>query len=279
MGIKLAGGLAAILVAAVLAAVPVPANAAETTKLAPPGAPFDIDRALGDDAHDVEKSWSDVRSAWVILGVTIPRRPLRAENHLQYLMLNTTSDVIARHQKRLDALDWHPKFKALFAKARAWRQELNAMSMDEVYEVQNSLHRLAKITEEKNQKNHYTYLARQLNYRLTSLHHMPTMFEFAIEKLSRNDEIDTEDGYAWIRFLADYGDYAPAQIYGAQLHLKRSEGKTSASADRARMAAYYWLRKAVRSDPTIHGLIKRARRLLTPAQIQEVEVWLKKYPR
>ena len=279
MGVKLAGGLAAILLAVVLAAAPGPATAAETTKLAPPGAPFDIDRALGVDAHDVEMSWSDVESAWVILGVTIPRRPLRAENHFQYLMLNTTSDVIARHQKRLDALDWHPKFKALFAKARAWRQELNAMSMDEVYEVRNSLHRLAKITEEKNQKNHYTYLARQLNYRLTSLHHMPTMFEFALEKLNRNNELDTEDALAWIKFLADHGDYAPAQIYGAQLYMKLSEGKTSAIADRARMGAYFWLRKAVRSDPTIRGLVKKARRLLTPAQIEKVESWLKKYPR
>ena len=279
MGVNLAGGLAAILVAVVLAAAPGPAKAAETTKLAPPGAPFDIDRALGVDAQDAEKSWREVRYAWVILGPTRLRRPRRAENHLQSLMLNTTSDVIARHQTRLDALDWHPKFKALFALARAWRAELNAMSMDEVYEVRNSLHRLAKVTEEKEQKSHYTYLAKDLNHLLMALHHMPTMFEFAIEKLNRGTEIDKEDGYAWIKFLAEHGDYAPAQIYGAQLYMKLSEGKTSAIADRARMGAYFWLRKAVRSDPTIRGLVKKARRLLTPAQIEKVESWLKKYPR
>ncbi|MEE9290409.1 MAG: hypothetical protein V3U99_05285, partial [Alphaproteobacteria bacterium] len=74
MGVKLAGGLAALLVAAVLAAAPVMARAAETTKLAPPGAPFDIDRALGVDAHDAERSWSDVRYAWVILSPTMVRR-------------------------------------------------------------------------------------------------------------------------------------------------------------------------------------------------------------
>jgi len=278
MGVKLAGGLAALLLAVFLATMPGPAIAVETTKLAPLGAPFDIDRALGIDAHDAEKSWKDVKSAWIILGPTMARRPRRAEHHLQYLMLNTTSDVIAHHQKRLDALDWHPKFKALFTKARAWREELNAMSMDEVYEVRNSLHRLAKISEDQEKKNQYTYLARQLNYRLTSLHHMPTMFEFAIEKLSRNNELDTEDGYAWIRFLADYGDYAPAQIYGAQLYLNQSEGKTSASADRARMDAYFWLRRAVRSDPSIHGPVKKARRLLTSTQIQKVEAWLANAP-
>ncbi len=92
-------------------------------------------------------------------------------------------------------------------------------------------------------------------------------------------ELDTEDALAWIKFLADHGDYAPAQIYGAQIHLKQSESKTRVRASRSRMAAYYWLRMAVKSDPSIRELMKKVRRLLTPAQIEKVESRLAKSPR
>lgn len=272
-------GLALLFTAVFLTTAPVTARAAETTKLAPPGAPFDIDRGLRHAPQDAEKSWQTVWSAHILFGPSMGSNPRKAELHLQGYMIRTTTEIIAQHAEWLHDLDWNPRFSDVFKRARAWRRDLNAMTMDQVYEVRNSLHRLAKMTQEKSLRHSYDYLASGLDHLLFNLNHMPTLFEFAVEKISRDDEIDKEDGYAWIQFLANEGNYAPAQVYGAQLFLRISEGKTSTSAKKMQTIAYFWLRRAVKSDPSVRRLLRKARSLLTPAQIEQVETWLRDDPR
>ncbi len=269
---------AAILMALLVAAFAASTRAAETTKLAPPGAKFDLERALEGRGQDADKLWKEVKSAWLLFGPFTGTDPKAAELHLQKYMLDTTPKVLNLHQEKLRNLDWHPGFSEVFDRARAWRKNLNTMTMDQVFEVRNSLHRLAKITAETRFSEQYTYLALSLKHLLMNLKHMPTLFEFAVTKIGRDNEIDRNDGYAWIQFLANEGDYAPAQIYGAQIYLKNSRGRSKTVQRKARMEAYYLLRRAERSDPTVTAKRQEVEKRLTLAQIREVDSWLRKYP-
>ena len=249
------------------------------SRFANPNDRFDLARTIPHAAKTDKEDWYDIKFAWRFFRHAKWRKmKAAADLVLRRMVTRVDTADLPRLRERIVEMGWGKDFLAMLEDAVRWRRSLETMSLAQVYGLVKELRPTEKAQGNSILETLRRSLGHSLRGQLADLRHVPAVFDDAVEDLKRKHPIVQKHAAYDMGDLAHNAGYLPAQLVFLENSIKRAKAaKEESDAKGYWMAAYYWLLKAVRQDPSLRPRLEKLAATLTPAQKAEAQDLLKTY--